>query len=292
MKIIHDLIHDWHELLRDTLKNEYNFDDAIIDSLSEDDLPFKIIYLEERRIIAKPRTLHESLAFNCPPDMVDGWNKLKASIENGDNLIPYLSKGINNLDYQDKMLNEWGIYHFHLGENMSEGFIERTGPLLYAFVTEQDIYAIDVYNHNEWAEETILQVIHDNWPHLISGYKASNVLKTSDTITPAQRISLRKVNANSFFTTTDGTVYMPTGGGSVASGYNLSTTLKVIKTRTYINSIGKMLDSVPEGLKKDLLKAGHSEGDNIDAKLVISDTGYSVYFPQNKLLLNIASSKA
>ncbi|MGJ3349495.1 hypothetical protein AAZR23_08365 [Morganella sp. Je.2.23] len=292
MKINYDLIHDWHELLRDVLKNKYGFDDTAINSLSEEDLSFKVIYFEERNIISKPRTIYESFVFNCPPDMLDGWNKLKKSIANGDNLTPYLSKGINNLDYQDKMLNEWGIHHFHLGVNMSGGFIERTGPLLFAFVTEQDFYAINIYKHNDWAEQTILQIIHDNWPQLISGYKVSNGIKTSETITPAQRISLREVNANSCFTVADGTVYMPTGGGSMSSGYNLSTTLKVIKTRNYINSIGEILDSPPEELKKGLLSSGYSECDDIDARLIISNTGYSVYFPQNKLLLNIAHPKA
>lgn len=292
MKINHNLISDWHELLRDVLKNEYGFDDSVINSLSVEDLPFKIIYLEERRITSKPRALHESSVFHCPTEMVNGWDKLKEKIKNGDNLIPYLSKGINDLDYQDKMLNEWGIYHFHLGANMNGGFIERTGPLLFAFIKKQDFYAINIYKHNEWAEDGILQTIHDNWPQLISGYKAPNVIKTSKIITPAQRISLRKVNGNSFFTATDGTVYTPTGGGSVASGYNLSTTLKVIKTRNYITHIGEILDSLPEELKNDLINVGYSEDDNIDATLIISDTGYSVYFPKHKLLLNIATAAA
>lgn len=108
------------------------------------------------------------------------------------------------------MLNEWYIYHFHLGANMSGEFIERTHPLLCAFVTEQDFYAINIYKPNNLAEDRILQTIQDNWPQLISDCKTSNVIKTSET--PAQAISLRNANGNSFFTATGGSVYIPAGG--------------------------------------------------------------------------------
>ncbi|MEP8091316.1 hypothetical protein ABMZ73_16405 [Morganella morganii] len=170
---------------------------------------------------------------------------------------------------------------------MREGFIERTGPLLFAFVTEQDFYAINIYKHNDWTENKILQTMHDNWPQLISAYKAPNITKISETITPSQRTSLRKINGNSFFTAKDGTVYMPTGGGSVASGYNLSTTIKVMRTRRYINIISEILDSLSEEIRKALLKSGYLEGKNIDAKLIILNTGYLIYFPKNELMLNI-----
>lgn len=67
-------MYDWYELLRDILKNEYGFDNTVINLLSENGLPFKTIYPEERRIISKPRVLHESLLFHCLPEMVNGWD--------------------------------------------------------------------------------------------------------------------------------------------------------------------------------------------------------------------------
>lgn len=291
MKFKHDFINDWCAILKDVLIDHYNFSNTIVNKISNDELPFKLFYFEERMVKQKSRRLYTSSEFNCPVDMVNGWEFLKKKINDGSDLTPHLSKGIKDLDYKDKMLNEWGIYHFHLGTTMEGNFIKRTGPLLYAFITDQAIYAINIYRHNQWAEDTILQTIHDNWPDLISNYKVSDSIKTATTVTPSQRISLRKVNGNAFFTATDGTIYVPTGGGSVASGYNLLTTTKVIKTKSFINEIGKMLDSPSENLKEKLISAGYSENEEVDATLLISETEYSVYFPKHKALLKISTHR-
>lgn len=283
-----NFINDWHQQLKDVLINHYGFSNTTINQIPKDELPFKLIYLEERMVVSKPRQLCESSEFNCPPEMVNGWEFLKQKITNGADLTPHLSKEIKNLEYKDKMLNEWGIYHFHLGTTMDGNFIKRTGPLLFAFITDQAVYAVNIYQHNQWAEDTILQTIHDNWPYLISSYKASNAINTTSIVTPSQRISLRKVNANTFFTATDGTIYVPTGGGSVASGYNLSTTMKVIKTKSFINNIGKMLESAPENLKEKLISAGYSESEEVEASLIIYESKYSIYFPKHNALLEIS----
>lgn len=287
MKVKHNLFNDFYELLRGVLKNAYGFNDTTISSISDEDLPFAVIYFEEKKIIPSPRKVHESSAFFCPPDMLDGWKGLKLKIQSGDDLTPYLSKEIIKLNYQDKMLNEWGVYHFHLGTNMTKGFINRTGPLLFAFVKEQDLYAVNIYNHNGWAEDTILQTVHDDWPELISHYKVEGAIKVCSTVTPEQRIALRKVNGNSFFTAIDGTVYAPTGGGSVASGRNMTTTLKVLATKKRISDIGRTLNSLPDELKAKLISVGYMEGEEVDAKLIITDAGYYVSFTKHNLIIEI-----
>lgn len=87
----------------------------------------------------------------------------------------------------------------------------RTGPLLFARVTKEVFYAIDIYTHDDFADAEIVEVIHRNWPKSIEHW----ILRGIQTggLTPDQREVLRKKRYNSFVQVTDGTTYAPIGGG-------------------------------------------------------------------------------
>ncbi|HID7484560.1 TPA: hypothetical protein ACXHWU_002229 [Morganella morganii] len=274
-----DFINDWYSLMRDLLVNHYKFNQSDVDAIQDDELPFKYIYLEERLVKKAKRKVYISNSFSCPSDIKPGWDGLKNKIENGEDLTPYLSKKISNLDYHDKMFNEWGIHHFHLGSRMIGGFIERTGCLLYALVTSDGVYAINIYQHDNWTRDSILQTIHDDWPNLIDKYKLNQGVMTHG-VTPNERAILRKSNINSFFTASNGDIYMPTGGGSVASGYSTRTALIIIKTKKKIDSITKAICNLPDECKDNLLLRGCKKGEKVSAKLIITDVCYSVVFPK------------
>ena len=53
-----------------------------------------------------------------PDQYQDAYEHIKKSLENGDDVNKHLSRGIKNLTSNDLMLNEWGIYHFHLHKDM------------------------------------------------------------------------------------------------------------------------------------------------------------------------------
>lgn len=71
-----------------------------------------------------------------------GYKTLKAKFANGDDVTPHLSSNILNDTYEDYLLNDWGIHHFHLGQNISDGFAGRTGPLLFALITNSNVTAL------------------------------------------------------------------------------------------------------------------------------------------------------
>lgn len=51
----------------------------------------------------------------CPSELQFGLDLVMTNIEQGVDLGPYLSKKIADLDYDDDLLNDWGVHHLHLG---------------------------------------------------------------------------------------------------------------------------------------------------------------------------------
>ena len=86
----------------------------------------------KRLLTPEPRTVHKASNFSCPSQFRSAVAAIERIIENGENILPHLSKRILNLTYNDALLNDWGIQHLHLGSTIEfDGFVARTGPLLY-----------------------------------------------------------------------------------------------------------------------------------------------------------------
>lgn len=68
------------------------------------------------------------------------------------------------------MLNDWGIYHLHLGTTIqSDGFVEQDNDeLLFARITPTKFYLINVMKHGDWERKLIVEILHSNWPETIN----------------------------------------------------------------------------------------------------------------------------
>lgn len=81
----------------------------------------------------------------------------------------YLSKKLYESDYNDMLLNDWGIYHFHLGiPGAGEKFAPRTGKLLFTLISKEDFYCITIGNHGDWNPQNLLEIVHKNWQTFLS----------------------------------------------------------------------------------------------------------------------------
>ena len=164
-----DLYLDWIEELRQELESEGH---VVSSALSEFEVSCIYFNLRKRKISSRARQVFVSADFSCPPTLQNGLQLLRSKMEVGDDLTPHLSRSLKKPDYDDLMLNDWGIYHFHLGTKIeADGFIERTGPVLYARVTRDTVYFISVENHGSWTDQQLMEVIHKNWPDSLVEYK-------------------------------------------------------------------------------------------------------------------------
>jgi hypothetical protein len=285
MKLIANFYCDWVEILKDILLNQWCYD---ISRTQNDEIPLLYFNAEQRLVVASPRKIEISESFECPNDLVVGWNILKDKIESGFDIVPNLSKLVTKITSKDFLLNDWGVHHFHLGERIEGGFVSRTGPLLFGLVTKDIFYAIGIFAHGEWANEEIVNIIHKNWPEIISEFKIQNGTELQFIPTPKDRLKLRSNQINSSFQCTDGTTYSSIGGGSVMSGFRVESTVRMIQQKKYLNSLQEFVENQLPLLINEFEKQGYHGEEELVAKLEITENQYNAIFPEYnyRIILN------
>lgn len=274
MKLEIDLFQDWKDILKEDLeKNGYN-----LSNIEEKNIPILYFNVKNRTIEEKHRTVNVSKEFKCPRELKRGWQFLKGHIESGNLLNAHLSKRVRKVRNKDTMLDNWGVHHFHLGENMDGEFVKQGNPLVFAVVREHVFYAIGIFKHGDWAKQEIVEIMHNNWSYLFKDYVIKGFDKVEN-LNEEERTAINKNNQNAYIKVSDGTVYAPMGGGLSLSGYNGKATYFQIATERLLRDIE---NRIQEQLK-------NSEYDfKIKAKLCILNDRYTVAFGSNDTDFNIS----
>jgi len=192
--------------------------------------------LLNRSISPSPREVFISKELSCPNEVNKGFDTLINALEHGDNVNIYLSSNLKRAGYNDGFLNDFGLHHFHLGTGLcctgkSKGFINRTGPVLIAYITDKAAYLIGIYEHGEngspylWTDQFLIEVLHNEWPEILSVFKIRGISSSAEIITPEQRKNLRTNSVNSFIEMPDGTIYSSIGGGITCAKTNTNLTV-------------------------------------------------------------------
>lgn len=223
MNVKADFYLDWIENLKDQM-TQWGYSIPLSDDPQT--IAIKHFHVLERKISCQPRTVLRSMELICPTEHQIALDAILDKARNGQDLFPHLSKQILNADYQDPLLNDWGIHHLHLGQVLDgNGFTERTGPLLFARVTDSHFYAIAILSHGAWTDRSLLQVLHDNWPDSISRFLLKDIRLTQE-VTGLEHTKLRKAGVTVLTSLADGTVYMPIGGGITTAGTGINSVME------------------------------------------------------------------
>lgn len=273
---------DWIARLRTELTSSRGWPLHEVASLNDNEVPSRYFDAQLRRITPAPRLIEIGDTFICPPKLQAGLVSLKSKVEQGVDINSHLSKGHASMTNLDGLLADWGVHHFHLGIAPDPGnptYSGRTGPLLYALVTEDAFYVIGVYSHRDFEDQSVLEAIHRNWPELISNYRVKGV--TAETLNAKERRALRNNNANVITAVADGTTYGPLTGGVMANGVNTQAVRYADYWEMWINTLQGEVETQLEKILPDLRKNGYSEELEIEAKLLeVSETGMRVLFPR------------
>lgn len=190
------------------------------------------INVRHRRVSARPRVVYKA-PYLTPSHLVAGERTLLAAVTAGADLRPYQSTKLDKADFDDGMLNDFGIQHFHLGTGphpTKPNFIARTEPVLFALVRDNDFYSLGCYAHGAWSQTSLLDLIHKMWPHLIASSSPNDragvsavpssmkVLGLRHKYTDAEVEKLRKVGINALTQRPDGTIHIGPGGGFTCNG--------------------------------------------------------------------------
>lgn len=190
------------------------------------DLWYDYFNLQKKTIRVRKRNVLFSKEFICPPKVQTGLNLLVNKFKDGENVTPHLSKQALNPSKFDELLYDWGIYHFHLGKaNFNTDRIERTGPLLFARIDDNNVYCINIYSHGKnvsppWYKQEMIQIIHRNWPEIIEHWRLPDAVSANPKLTDQEYKQVRQNHLNTLIEVEEGVVYFSPGQGMSSSGHS------------------------------------------------------------------------
>lgn len=182
----------------------------------------------KRIVKAIPRTVHVANDLFVPESRRAGYDALIDKFVRGESVMQHMSKQIRGLKFQDKMLFDWGIHHFHLDTTIeADGFVKQHDEIVYAIVSDSDVYVIAVLDHEHWADKNLLEVVLANWPHLLESYRVAGKPVIDFDSNGVEK--LREANVNTILTLSDGNGYMGRGMGITSAGTSSDAVLKTIR---------------------------------------------------------------
>lgn len=255
-----------------------------IDGVKGNDFVLAYLNFFRRRVSSRKRVMYLSDCFKCPDSLCKAWKKFRCCVEDGNDISIYQSKQIVDLTKKDLLLNDWGIYHFHLGEKLDKGWVKRTDELVFAMVKPDAFYTIGIFKHGDWANKDLLEIVHRNWPELLREFRSRSL--NVELLDNNKMKILRKNGYNFLVRMEDGTCYFPPGSGHVVAGYGLGDIVRLTRIERFLDDYEKkIIQGFKEKenilIKKNLYRAG----DVINVFLKVVD-GFRliVYFPKYNYL--------
>ena len=152
-----------------------------------------------------PHEILKSEEFSCPEEVKSGFEKLEKIIEEGGDIRPYFNRTASDLTEYDDMFADWGIMHFHLGDEMIPGknLVKRGGPVLFAYMHDDKVYLINIFAHGHWSDKEVIQLMYNNWPELLESYTLKGVVAISHEPNANEIKRLREYGVMYSFSITD-----------------------------------------------------------------------------------------
>lgn len=229
-------------------------------------------YLRKQKVppVTKVYNTPQLFAFYKYKDKIE---EIIRALENNIDLSSKLSTLSINSKIQDKMLNFFNIYHFHLGDiphKTRPSFVERTEDLLFVYFHKKKAYILGVFPHpKEWLADNWAKIIYNNWPDLFStfelkGFSNDNKHSNKDTI------KLRKSGINTTINM-NGKSYIPLNFGVTTSGIKIEDVIFMDKFYQRIGYLESILKNnlelhLKERLSKDIFMDFFTSNDNIEIK--------------------------
>ncbi len=222
-----DLRGDVEKIMYGFLKSKGYSDDELA---NKNDL-LLLYYKDQMLSIPQiPRKVEFSKQFKYPDEYKMALEEFVKRVENGEDLKPFMSERVRSKhNNNDMLLNDWGIYHFHLTRRFrSDGMATRSEYQIFACCDNTTMYFIQVYRHDKkylYSQEELIKIVDENWSHLLSKYQLKEITALTDKIDDAKRELIRDAHATTI-TEVNGKFYFPPGGGYASDGSSVTAVRK------------------------------------------------------------------
>ena len=221
-----DFIEDLEKIASSLLKNKGYSDEDLSNYAGN----LLLVYFknEQLTIIPKPRQVMYSKQFKCPGDYEQALEEFVKKVTIGEDLSGFMSTKSRWLKrkFNDDLLNDWGIYHFHLTNKFHvDGTAKRNNYQIFACCDDNTMYLVQIYPHdmkNVYSQKELLYIVKDNWSHLLYSINDGKLLEE---ISDETRDNLRS-NHCMTLTEIDGKIYFPRGGGYASDGSSINAVRK------------------------------------------------------------------
>lgn len=185
---------------------------------------YQYFNLCKRSVEARPRSVVYSREFECPESYRLALEEFEEKVRKGESLRPFMSDKYRELNYDDLLLNDWNVYHFHLSRQYkADGSVKRSDYEIFAFITDETMYMIQIYHHRTedlYSRQEIMRILHDNWPGLLEPFRLQDALELSKPYSDHELHQIRQSHAMTLLQIRKGQVYGMIGGGYASSGYS------------------------------------------------------------------------
>lgn len=232
-----------------------------------------LMNMNKRIIEPRKRKVHFHSSLRIPSENTKGFFLLINKMRLGLNINSYQSHHLDRTDFHDGFLNDFGLHHFHLrettqGTGKHKKYIVRTKNEVFAKIEQDNIYILGIFGHNKgeknfiFTDESLLQLLYDEWPQLLRPYVLNRVTGTN--FTAEERYNLRNNRTNVFITLKDGKVIMSPGGGFMSNGLSADVYREIVHLHRRLPYLKEFLFSAQEsGYPADtffeVINFGHNE---------------------------------
>lgn len=204
---------DFHADFRQIVEQSLTNDAIAVDPTEPyEEAVYRYYANARRRLNVQRYSVVEAKEFACPPQLAPGYAELKSELEQGIDITARLSRKTPKATYEDQLLNDWGIIHFHLGLRDAQGNVPGTEVVLFAFVRGDVVHCIGFFDHESWSKIEVLEILQRNWPHAVEHARVKGVVGLEYEVTDEDRAKLRAAGAVTL-NVVNGVVYAPVGGG-------------------------------------------------------------------------------
>lgn len=215
--------------------------------------------IRHRRVRSRPRAFHMA-QYAVPTHLTAGHAMLQQEVEEGRDLWPRQSRSIAKSGVDDGMLNDYGIQHFHLGttpDTKHTGLSQGTKELVFAFVRDDDFYSIGIFDHDGWSMQSLLDLVHSNWPTLMTPFEVNGIVDVAVSYSDEEVAALRKNGVNVLTKRPDGTIHVGPGGGMASDGTSGATVRDLLRITRFIAEYETtVVSDFTNAIPKSMVNAG------------------------------------